>query len=149
MSMWTTAGASIPATVGCGRFKNGVIEMYTNPFAAWSCSGSSRPSVYGALPFKPPSSAQSIISLTFTLFHPDILTSTVFGPNETPCFEVVNDCPTPGTTLFRTVEGTSFAVIEWRRVAVVEIKNILRRTTAGQWLALSSDRRSVRSIYPP
>jgi hypothetical protein len=123
----------------------------TNPYAqsGWVSSniqgGSGlQQSVYGALPFTPATEggAPTIHRFQFTSFNPDICTCTVLGPNAKPYFQVMNNTPTTGFTLFQNRDGQSFGVVEWRRSpgSVVELRDIVKKQLVASWLALSQDK---------
>ncbi|THV03706.1 hypothetical protein K435DRAFT_715368 [Dendrothele bispora CBS 962.96] len=123
----------------------------TNPYAqsGWTnssfpSSGSGlQPSVYGALPFTSVGgSAPTIHRFRFTSFNPDICNCTVVGPNSKTYFQIMNNTPTTGFTLFQNRDGKSFGVIEWRQSpgTVVELRDVVKKQLVSSWLALSQDR---------
>ncbi|KAE9394330.1 hypothetical protein BT96DRAFT_827877 [Gymnopus androsaceus JB14] len=120
----------------------------TNPYAqaGWSSSGNSNgsappPSIFGALPwFSEDSDPSSSISLH--LFNPDILNSTLMGPQSRPYFRVINNAPSRDFTLIQNRDGGSVAIIEWRESgAVVEVRDIIRKQLVSTWLPLSGDQK--------
>ncbi|KAJ7599177.1 hypothetical protein C8J56DRAFT_183209 [Mycena floridula] len=117
-----------------------------NPYQAWTNQAPRAPSVFGALPYSKPPSPPTTLAFTFTAFNPDILTCTVLGPNGQPFFYITTNHL--GTTLFQTVaDGQTVAFIEWPQLPVLEVRGIVSRTTAQQWIGLSPDRshRSMRA----
>ncbi|KAJ7584953.1 hypothetical protein C8J56DRAFT_788723 [Mycena floridula] len=116
-----------------------------NPYQVWTSQNSSAPSVFGALPYSNAPSPQTTLTFTFTSFNPDILTCTVLGPNNQPFFYINSN---QGTTLFQTAaDGQTVAFVEWQQLPVLEIRGIVSRTTAQQWIGLSQNRshRSMRA----
>ncbi|KAF9265745.1 hypothetical protein L218DRAFT_985970 [Marasmius fiardii PR-910] len=123
-----------------------------NPFSVWYENSNQRqgsnydeppPSVFGALPvFSPTSSNVPILTFTFTSFNPSILNCAIVEPgSNTPSFFVVTDPAMPTYTLFKTPDGKSFGLLEWSQTFKVEIRGIVAKQPASQFLRLSSDQR--------
>ncbi|KIY49472.1 hypothetical protein FISHEDRAFT_41131 [Fistulina hepatica ATCC 64428] len=109
----------------------------------WSPSAPPQPSVYGALPLSVPPRTVVFQSFTFTSFSPDILNCSVLGPQARPYFRVITDTPTPGFTLiYHYNRGPAVTVTQWSPHAVVEVRDIVKKQRASQWLALAPDGRS-------
>lgn len=101
------------------------------------------PSLYGALPFaRTPSPLTSLI-FRFTSLNPDILNSTVVGPESQAYFRVATDPRNAGTSkefsFFENSQGKTFAVIQWHPKPVVEIGENVPKQRVKRWLALSED----------
>ncbi|KAL4267528.1 DUF6593 domain-containing protein [Pleurotus pulmonarius] len=116
-----------------------------NPFAQWPGSGgfpcSSRPSVFGALPFTGPSTQPAVLAFNF-VFNPTITNCIVTGPDEQPYYRISTDNPTPGFTFIHNIQGRPIVVIEWQAHPVVEVRDIIPKQLVSQWLELSSQRNS-------
>ncbi|KAI9567425.1 hypothetical protein HD554DRAFT_2205408 [Boletus coccyginus] len=125
----------------------------TDPFSAQYHStrdGANAPSIYGALPY--PGSASSVplhtlVTFRFTALNPTILGCIVVGPNNTTHYHVVSDFSGQGYTLLRNGAGQTTALIEWRSHPTVEAQAVGAKQHAGQWLRLSSDRRSRTMVH--
>ncbi|KAJ7099183.1 hypothetical protein C8R44DRAFT_642413 [Mycena epipterygia] len=93
-----------------------------------------QPSLFGALPC--PAPAPILLSFAFTSFNPSILNSTAVSyvrPGH-------DRLPTVGFTVFFDLASQPVAVIECLEHPVVEIRDILGKRLASQWLALSQNR---------
>ncbi|KDQ34213.1 hypothetical protein PLEOSDRAFT_1030439, partial [Pleurotus ostreatus PC15] len=101
--------------------------------------GSSLPSVFGALPFTGPSTQPAVLAFTF-VFNPTIMNSIVTGPDDQPYYRISTDNPTPGFTFIHNTQGRPIVVIEWQAHPVVEVRDIIPKQLASQWLELSSQR---------
>ncbi|KAJ7080449.1 hypothetical protein C8R44DRAFT_992459 [Mycena epipterygia] len=99
-----------------------------------------QPSIFGALPFSTPVPAPTLLSFAFTSFNPSILNSTVTGPQSRVYFRITTDSPTVGFTVFFDAASQPVAVIEWLDQPVVEIRGILAKCSASQWLSLAQNR---------
>lgn len=108
-----------------------------------------QPSIFGALPFSTPVPAPTMLSFTFTSFNPNILNSTVTGPQSRVYFQLTTDTPTVGFTVVFDAAGQPVAVIEWLDQPVVEIRGILAKRAASQWLSLAQNRRFVPAALSP
>ncbi|KAJ3812081.1 hypothetical protein F5876DRAFT_38242 [Lentinula aff. lateritia] len=122
-----------------------------NPYAVWntarnnttSLEGSSDPlpSIYGALPFSSPSDTSSSMTFTFIGLNPSIANCTILGPNNSPQFRVVTDFAMPGYTILKTMEGKNSALIEWREPVKVEVRGMISKQRASEFLRVSSNKR--------
>ncbi|KAJ7131560.1 hypothetical protein C8R43DRAFT_895906 [Mycena crocata] len=100
-----------------------------------------QPSILGALPYPTldrGSSSQTFMSFRFTSFHPNILNSSVVGPQSRTYFCVQTDVPT--VTIIHNSANQPANVIEWLKRPVIEIRDIVSKRQTSQWLALSSDK---------
>ncbi|KAF4575431.1 hypothetical protein EYR40_004830 [Pleurotus pulmonarius] len=119
--------------------------MYTNnPYSAWTKGsnfpgGAPPPSVFGALPYSSSAAKAPMVTFTFT-FNPSILSCTVTGPQNKIYYRIATDNPTPGFTFVHDGQGKPVVVIEWQSHPIVEIRGIVPKQYACQWLSLSSQR---------
>ncbi|TRM60324.1 hypothetical protein BD626DRAFT_571744 [Schizophyllum amplum] len=104
----------------------------------WSPHSPAQPSMFGALPFAQAGSPQEFHSFTFSL-RPSILSSTVTGPRDKMYIAVVTDNPKPGFTLLHLAEGKAFGVIQWAQRTIIEVRDIVRKQFASDFLKLSDD----------
>lgn len=118
-----------------------------NPNAVNVNGSGSSPSTFGALPYSAPPSSPPLLTFLFTAFTPDILNSTLLGPQSRPYLRVVTDTATSGHSIFQNTEGNTVALIEWQQHPVVEVSGIVSRRYASQWLGLAPDRRFA--VYFP
>ena len=65
----------------------------------------------------------------------------VVGSQQQPLFYFVTDQHMPGYTVLKDGEGRNVALIEWQNKPLVEIRGILSKQRAKDWLRLSSDGR--------
>ncbi|KAH7880128.1 uncharacterized protein C8R40DRAFT_1166323 [Lentinula edodes] len=122
-----------------------------NPYAVWNTArdnttgpeGSSDPlpSIYGALPFSSPSDTSSFMTFTFIGFNPSIANCTILGPNNSPQFRVVTDSAMPGYTILKTMDGKNSALIEWREPVKVEVRGMVFKQRASEFLRISPNQR--------
>ena len=105
----------------------------------WTPNAPAQPSIFGALPFAQPGSPQQFHSFTFTSLRPNILNSTVLGPRDKMYIAVVTDQPKPGFTLLHLADGKAFGVIQWGQRTIVEVRDIVRKQFAGDFLKLTGD----------
>ncbi|KAF5369053.1 hypothetical protein D9758_002946 [Tetrapyrgos nigripes] len=112
----------------------------SNPYYTWTSSDNAGGSAYGALPSANPGMSSNLLTLVFTSMNPNILSSTVVGPNNDPCYYVITDSSLPGYTVFKGTDDRSVALIDWTRQCQVEIRDIVRKQAASSFLSLSSDR---------
>ncbi|KAJ7629028.1 hypothetical protein FB45DRAFT_1059646 [Roridomyces roridus] len=127
---------------------------WPNDYSSSSNAGTvPQPSIFGALPYPTQQSSSSsprLLTFRITEYDPDlqILKSTVVDPNMNPCFHISTDTPTPGFTVIHDTAHQPQVIIEWARHPVVEICNVVPKTRAKDWLALSSDRsyRTMRAL---
>ncbi|KAJ7164531.1 hypothetical protein C8R46DRAFT_1193132 [Mycena filopes] len=97
-----------------------------------------QPSLFGLLPSATSHSPEAnLLSFEFTSFNPNILNSTVMGPRSRGYFRITTDTPTVGFTVFFNATGTPMAIVEWLDQPVVEIRGILSKRRALDWLAVS------------
>jgi hypothetical protein len=102
------------------------------------------PPTFGALP--PASYTTSTLKFEFTPAQPDILNSTVNGPNGTTYLRIATQ---NGVTVITKPRNESLARIEWQATPIVEIRNVIPKANASQWLRLSQDQRSgLFYVYP-
>ena len=102
------------------------------------------PPTFGALP--PANYSTSTVKLEFTPAQPDILNTTVNGPNGTTYFRITTQ---NGVTVILKPRNESLARIEWQATPIVEIRNVIPKANAAQWLRLSQDQRSgLLYVYP-
>lgn len=147
------------SVVGCRSSPTGPrcrpqnIAMYVNnPYSSWSNPGNTQPtwgsdsapapSIFGALPAPALPSKSNLVTFHFTSFKPNILNSTVVGPDSRPYFRVVTDSSMPGYSVFRR-ESKNIALIEWQEHPQVELRDVLSKQAVSGWLGLSPDRRFV------
>ena len=108
----------------------------------WDPSNPPAPSVYGALPFSPPSQPASILTFRFVSLNPNILNCTILGPQSQPYFRVVTDMNNlHGDKAFTFVEnsnGKITSVVHWSRLSI-EVTDIVPKQRLREWLALSPD----------
>ncbi|KAJ8522781.1 hypothetical protein ONZ45_g635 [Pleurotus djamor] len=107
-------------------------------------SGAPAPSTYGALPYYVPPTSNNTLFFQFTSFNPNILNSTVLGPQNQPYFRVVTDTPTPGWTVLQNGQGKNVAFVEWGSRGshpYVEVKNVVPKQRVAEWIPLSPDRK--------
>ncbi|KAJ7819643.1 hypothetical protein B0H14DRAFT_3472946 [Mycena olivaceomarginata] len=107
-------------------------------------------SIYGALPFPTQRSAFSASMFTssfrFASLSPTacILNSTVSSTHshhtDAAYFRITTDVPTVGFTAVHNSANEPMVIIEWAKQPVVEIRDILSKRRAAQWLALSEDK---------
>ncbi|KAJ7137509.1 hypothetical protein C8R43DRAFT_1202685 [Mycena crocata] len=133
--------------------------MFNNPYAqgGWANTanpnaGTSgtvpQPSILGALPYPSrvrDSSSETFLSFRFTSFRPNILNSSVVGPQNRTYFRVQTDVPTVGFTIIHNSANQPMIIIEWLKHPVIEIREIVSKRQTSQWLALSPDKR--RAFY--
>lgn len=127
-----------------------------NPYAqAWlggSNSGQAAPpSIFGALPFAAPSEQSPLLAFQFTALNPDILNCIVLGPNARHCFSISTSAPTfgqPAMTAIRNDKNEVVAKVEWHQRPVVEVKDMVPRCLASQFLPLSQDLSYVLFFKP-
>ncbi|KAL1715135.1 hypothetical protein EV715DRAFT_276072 [Schizophyllum commune] len=105
----------------------------------WTPNAPAQPSIFGALPFAQPGSPQQFHSFTFTSLRPNVLNSTVLGPRDKMYIAVVTDQPKPGFTLLHLADGKAFGVIQWGQRTIVEVRDIVRKQFAGDFLKLTGD----------
>ncbi|KAJ6465389.1 hypothetical protein C8R45DRAFT_839975 [Mycena sanguinolenta] len=111
-----------------------------NPNALdWSNNVPPQPSLLGALPFSSPASPPILLSFAFASFNPDILNSTVTGPQSRLYFRITTDSPPAPRTAFFDYAGNPIAIIEWLEQPTVEIRGTLSKRPTSQWLALSQN----------
>lgn len=102
------------------------------------------PPTFGALP--PANYSTSTVKFEFTPAQPDILNTTVNGPNGTTYFRITTQ---NGITVILKPRNESLARIEWQATPIVEIRNLIPKANAAQWLRLSQDQRSgLLDMYP-
>ncbi|KAH0826599.1 hypothetical protein J3R83DRAFT_4960 [Lanmaoa asiatica] len=123
-----------------------------DPFSAQNATNnvdpSHAPSIFGALPY--PGSTSSVINpplhtlvtLRFTSLNPTILNCAIVGPNNQTYYRIVTDAPGQAFTLLKAAAGHNIALVEWRSHPTVEAQGVTAKQPVGQWLRLSSDRRS-------
>ncbi|KAJ4475514.1 hypothetical protein J3R30DRAFT_3294534 [Lentinula aciculospora] len=123
-----------------------------NPYAIWNTSRNDTakfrgtadplPSIYGALPFPSPSLNPSpFMTFAFTDFKPSIVNCTILGPNNSPQFRVVTDSAMPGYTILKMMNGKNSAMIEWQEPAKVEVRGMISKQRASDFLKIPFDRR--------
>ncbi|KAJ6450780.1 hypothetical protein C8R45DRAFT_848783 [Mycena sanguinolenta] len=112
----------------------------------WSSSVPPRPSLLGALPLLSPALPPILLSFTFRSFNPNILNSTVTGPDSRLYFTISTDSLAATCTAFFNATGNPIAIIEWREHPVAEIRGILSKRRISQWLTLSQNGRFVAGI---
>ncbi|KAF9077316.1 hypothetical protein BDP27DRAFT_1254318 [Rhodocollybia butyracea] len=116
----------------------------SNPFSAWVYNNDAhtRPSpTLGALPSSG-STSTDFMTFYFTSLNTTILNCTLTAPNGQPYLYVTTDPSVPGYSVFKTADGRSVALVEWnQRSAQVEIRGILHKQQASQYMRLSPDRR--------
>ncbi|KAF6758448.1 hypothetical protein DFP72DRAFT_1105195 [Ephemerocybe angulata] len=127
--------------------------MYgSNPYAQAGWSNPQNPLSVAAYPWFPNAAAQgptfgalpastvngSRYTFDFTPVQPNILNCTVIGPGHDVYFRIVttND----GVTTILKPRDQTLARIEWGAESVVEVRDIVPRQRASQWLALSGDK---------
>ncbi|KAF8646149.1 hypothetical protein AX16_007381 [Volvariella volvacea WC 439] len=98
------------------------------------------PPTFGALPNIGPNNT-SILTLYFTQFNPNILNSTVIGPNNEPCYKVIS---AHGRTAIQRLknDGRVVSTIEWNQPPMIEVDGIATCQEARKFLAASPDGRS-------
>lgn len=121
-----------------------------NPFDAWSAPSSSRrssdipPSIYGALPYTDVPAVPGITTFHFACLNPSIINSVILGPDNCPKFHVVTEPSMPGYTILKAVDGGNIGMIQWKPDdSQVEIRGVMRKRAARDFLILSDDHRSV------
>ncbi|KAJ6450773.1 hypothetical protein C8R45DRAFT_1127480 [Mycena sanguinolenta] len=120
-----------------------------NPNALdWSSSVPPRPSLLGALPLLSPAPPPILLSFTFGSLNPNILNSTVTGPDSRLYFTISTDSLAATCTAFFNATGNPIAIIEWREHPVAEIHGILSKRRISQWLTLSQSgsRRKMEAL---
>ncbi|KAF5386483.1 hypothetical protein D9757_005897 [Collybiopsis confluens] len=119
--------------------------MTLHPFSTWANGGETGVSLYGALPANPSMSPSADFQpFFFTSLNPTILDSTLIGPNGQPQLYIITDSSLPGYTIFKTVNERNVALVEWsQRHAQVEVRGVVPKQPASQFLRLSRDRRQV------
>ncbi|KAJ8517752.1 hypothetical protein ONZ45_g5100 [Pleurotus djamor] len=124
--------------------------MYTsNPYASWQSgsgsyafprgAGAPTPSIFGALPFSAsaPSSNAPMVAFTFT-FNTSILSCSVIGPQNKVYYQIATDTPRPGFTFIHNASSSVVAIVEWQQHPIIEIRNIVPKQYASQWVILNS-----------
>ncbi|KAK0229227.1 hypothetical protein EDD85DRAFT_776367 [Armillaria nabsnona] len=119
-----------------------------NPFDAWSAPSSSRrssdipPSIYGALPYTDVPAVPGITTFHFACLNPSIINSVILGPDNCPKFHVVTEPSMPGYTILKAVDGGNIGMIQWKPDdSQVEIRGVMRKRAARDFLILSDDHR--------
>lgn len=107
----------------------------------WNANSAHAPT-FGALP-------TSQVPTTFLPFHfidlnPNILSSTVIGPGPQSYFKISSS--SPGFTQVQKSDGKIISVIEWQTIPFIEIRGIIPRQTATQFLALDVNARFAGSV---
>lgn len=134
------------------NFPFATMDAYNNPFFGWPQAGQGgstlrdanngfAPSTFGALPFGQPLPTADLITFQISSFSPDILNSTVVGPNQQTYMRIVTDPQNPTYTLFQRSQGRSCALVEWQRHPLVEIRDVMSKRPARDWLHLNADER--------
>ncbi|KAF7375804.1 hypothetical protein MSAN_00470100 [Mycena sanguinolenta] len=80
-----------------------------------------------------------LLSFTFASFNPNILNSTVTGPQSHLYFRITTNSSKATCTALFDATGNPIAIIEWREQPVVEIRGILSKRRASQWLTISKN----------
>ncbi|KAF9073996.1 hypothetical protein BDP27DRAFT_1214976 [Rhodocollybia butyracea] len=124
-----------------------------NPFSGWAQVGSESSflrdnnaiasSTFGALPYvnSPPPPASDLVTFYITSYDPDILSSKVIGPNQHRYLHIVTDPNNPRYTVFQNAHGKSVALVEWQSRPLVEIRDVMSKIPARDWLRLTPDGR--------
>ncbi|KAF9058527.1 hypothetical protein BDP27DRAFT_1240773 [Rhodocollybia butyracea] len=127
-----------------------------NPFSGWAQAGTGSsflwdndgiaPSTFGALPYvnSPPPPTSDLVTFYITSYDPDILSSKVIGPNQHRYLHIVTDPNNPRYTVFQNAHGKSVALVEWQSRPLVEIRDVMSKIPARDWLCLTPDARTMR-----
>ncbi|KAF5389528.1 hypothetical protein D9757_004194 [Collybiopsis confluens] len=130
-----------------------------NPFSGWSQVGQRSssifwdnngytPSTFGALPYAHPPPPPDLVTFYITSFNPDILNSTVIGPNQQRYLRIVTDPQNPAYTIFQNPQGRSIALVEWQSERpLLEIRGVMSKGLIRDWLRLTSDQRARTMQY--
>ncbi|KAJ7217271.1 hypothetical protein GGX14DRAFT_391076 [Mycena pura] len=123
------------------------MQGWQNPAGSSSSSSSSstRPSIFGALPFPSPDTLlPTFFAFRFTSFSPSILNCTVLGPGAParPYFRILTDAPLPGVSVFQNAQGQNVALVQWKRHPEAEIRGVTPRQRTAELVALAPDRSS-------
>ncbi|KAG6915920.1 hypothetical protein DXG01_009250 [Tephrocybe rancida] len=111
----------------------------------WGSQSAPQPSVYGALPNAIPPAPPKILTFYFVSLRPNILNSTVIGPQSQKYFDISTSSPNVGASTVFLKSGQPFAAIEWTNQPAVEVYGLVPRQTTARWMELSRDQ-SYRSI---
>ena len=114
-----------------------------NNNATWGNQSPPPASILGALPTTTPPSPPSTITLVFTSFSPTILDSTVVGPKFQKYFTISSSRSSSGHsfTTFYKHNGESVAIVEWRQLPTVQIRDIVPMQSTAHWLRPGPDTR--------
>ena len=122
-----------------------------NPYNVWGTiptppGSEPAPSIYGALPYVSPQPHSSSHIFTFTSLNPSITNYNILGPNNLSQFLVFTDPALPAYTLLKSSrDGRNLGLIEWKSSGhtEVELRHIVPKQRANQFLRVSSDNRWV------
>lgn len=131
------------------------MSTHSNPFAqgGWnSALGGDGASIYGALPMTTGPETPALnggrggpTHFQFANPNPNILNSSIVGPNRQELLRVSTDDRLAGYTAFRDVEGRSLALIEWTSAKPgVEVRGAVPKGSASEWLKVVQDPRFGR-----
>lgn len=112
------------------------LSVASNP---WFPNAVPQGPTYGALPSS--ASSTSLYTFDFTPVHPNLLNCTVVGPGHNVYFRIVttND----GITTIFKPNDHAMARIEWGHEPIVDVKDVVPRQRASDWLVLSGDKTCV------
>ncbi|PBK79922.1 hypothetical protein ARMGADRAFT_950281 [Armillaria gallica] len=100
------------------------------------------PSLFGALPYPTPPVPANYVSFYLTSFNPSVLNCTVIGPQQRPYFTFITDPNMPTYTVLKDAKGRSTALVEWQSHPLVELRGVISKQKARDWLRLSQDKAS-------
>ncbi|KAK0495941.1 hypothetical protein EDD18DRAFT_1075028 [Armillaria luteobubalina] len=100
------------------------------------------PSLFGALPYPTPPVPANYVSFYLTSFNPSVLNCTIIGPQQRPYFTFITDPNMPTYTVLKDAKGRSTALVEWQSHPLVELRGVISKQKAGDWLRLSQDKAS-------